>query len=88
MKIAGERDRLEACLRALASLLRDLGILSVRGDPRMVANADLAAEFERLSGAFDSDRTDRAFIAVDQALVALDRNVSPKVVADWVVLRL
>ncbi len=88
LKIAGERDRLEACLRALASLLRDLGILSVRGDPRMVANADLAAEFERLSGAFDSDRTDRAFIAVDQALVALDRNVSPKVVADWVVLRL
>jgi hypothetical protein len=30
----------------------------------------------------------RAFGAVDRALAALDRNVNPKVVADWLVLQL
>jgi hypothetical protein len=88
LRITGERNRLESCLRALASLLRDLGILAAHGDSRLLANADLAGELARLSKAFDSARTERAFIAVDDALVALDRNVSPKVVADWLVLRL
>jgi hypothetical protein len=30
----------------------------------------------------------RAFTAVDQALVALERNASVKLVADWLVLQL
>ncbi len=34
--------------------------------------------------AFDGDRAVRAFAAVDRALAALDRNASPKIVADWV----
>lgn len=85
---AGERDQLAVCLRALASLLRDLGILSTRADARMLANADLQRELERLRPAWDTARSLRAFTAVDQALVALQRNASPKVVADWLVLQL
>lgn len=85
---AGERDRLATCLRSLSSLLRDLGILSTRADARMLANADLQPELARLASSFDSDRSMRAFAAVDKALAALERNASPKIVADWLVLQL
>ena len=85
---AAERDQLAVCLRALASLLRDLGILAVRADTRSLANADLQADLGRLTNVFDSERSMRAFVAVDRALGALGRNASPKVVADWLVLRL
>ena len=85
---ASERDQLAVCLRALASLLRDLGILSTRADTRSLANIDLQANLGRLTDAFDSARSMRAFNAVDGALAALERNASPKVVADWLVLQL
>lgn len=85
---AGERDQLAACLRALSSLLRDLGVLSTRADARMLANPDLESELSRLASVVDSGRSVRAFTAVDQALGALERNASPKVVADWLVLQL
>jgi DNA polymerase-3 subunit delta' len=83
-----ERARLAACLRALSSLLRDLGILSTRADARMLANADLHGALERLTAAYDSARSMRAFTAVDRALAALERNASPKVVADWVAFQI
>jgi len=83
-----ERDQLAACLRALASLLRDLGILATRADARTLANADLAPQLESLTKAYDSERSMRAYTAVDRALAALERNASPKVVADWLVLQL
>jgi DNA polymerase III subunit delta' len=85
---AVERARLASCLRAMASLLRDLGILATRADARMLANADLQGGLERLVPAYDSARSMRAFTAVDRALAALERNASPKVVADWLVLQL
>jgi DNA polymerase III subunit delta' len=85
---AGEREQLAVCLRALSSLLRDLGILSTRADARMLANADLEGDLQRLATVWDSGRSMRAFTAVDKALAALDRNASPKVVADWLVLQL
>jgi DNA polymerase-3 subunit delta' len=85
---AGERDQLGAMLRALGSLLRDLGILATRSDQRTLANADLADDLGRLTSTFDGERVIRAFAAVDHALGALERNASPKVVADWLVLQL
>jgi DNA polymerase-3 subunit delta' len=85
---AAERDRMAVCLRAMSSLLRDLGLLSSRAEPAMLANADLRDDLGRLAAAFDSERSTRAFNAVDRALAALDRNVNPKVVADWLVLQL
>ncbi|MGE0392013.1 MAG: DNA polymerase III subunit delta' [Vicinamibacterales bacterium] len=85
---ASERDQLAACLRVLSSLLRDLGLLASRADARLLANADLEADLDRLSGAWDADRSSRAYAAVDRALLALDRNANPKIVADWLVLQI
>lgn len=85
---ASERDQMSACLRALASLLRDVGILAVGGNADALANTDMRELLDRLAPAFEGDRGVRAYGAVDQALAALERNASPKVVADWLVLQL
>ncbi len=84
----GERDSLAVHLRLLHGLLRDLGLLSTRADAGALANADLEPMLQRLVPSFDPARLVRAFTAVDRALGALDRNASPKIVADWLVLQL
>ena len=84
----GERDSLAVHLRLLHGLLRDLGLLSTRADAGALANADLEPILQRLLPSFDRARLVRAFAAVDRALGALDRNASPKIVADWLVLQL
>jgi DNA polymerase III subunit delta' len=85
---AGERGALAERLRALSSLLRDLGALNSNAPSDVLANADLEAVLESARRSFDADRVDKAFAAVDRALTALDRNASPKIVADWVALNL
>jgi DNA polymerase-3 subunit delta' len=85
---AEERNRLATCLRALLSLLRDVGVIASQADARLLANADLETELRRLADGFDARRSRRAFTAVDEALTALERNASPKLVADWLVLQL
>jgi DNA polymerase-3 subunit delta' len=84
----GDRDDLRRRLRALASLLRDLGVLTARADERHLANADYRPRLTKLTGAFDADRITGAFGAIDRALEAIDRNGSPKIVADWLVFQL
>jgi hypothetical protein len=83
---SGDRDDLARRLLALSSLIRDLGLLLSRADDRALANADLRPELQALLRWFDGDRTVRAFAIVDRALAALDRNASPKIVADWLAL--
>jgi len=83
-----ERDQLAACLRILSSLLRDLGAIASSADARLIANTDIEPDLQRLSASWDADRSSRAFAAVDRALAALDRNASPKIVADWLVLQI
>ena len=85
---AEERNRLAVRLRSLGSLLRDVGIIASRVDRGVLANADLEHQLEKLSSSFDVERSMRAYAAVDRALAALDRNASPKVVADWLLLEL
>jgi DNA polymerase-3 subunit delta' len=85
---SSDREELSRRLRALSSLLRDLGVLLARADHRWLANADLQPFLSGLVKAFDGDRTDRAFSAVDRALAALDRNASPKIVADWLAFQI
>jgi len=85
---AEERNRLAVRLRSLGSLLRDVGIIASQADRGMLANADLEARLEKLSSSFDAERSQRAYAPVDRALAALDRNASPKVVADWLLLEL
>jgi DNA polymerase III subunit delta' len=83
-----DRDELARRLRAVSSLLRDLVVLLSRADPRALANADLMPQLQSLLRSFDSDRALRAFSAVDRALSALERNASPKIVADWIALQI
>jgi DNA polymerase-3 subunit delta' len=83
-----DREQLATHLRAMASLLRDVELLSTRADVRGLANPGLQPALERLTAAYRGERGVRAFEAVDRALVALERNAGVKVVADWVVLNL
>lgn len=85
---AGDREQLSSHLRAMASLLRDIELLSTRADTRALANPDVQPALERLSEAYRGERGVRAFTAVDQALGALERYAGVKVVADWLVLQL
>ena len=85
---AVERERMGACLRVLASMLRDVGLLVEGGDPRLLANPDAKGELDAAARQFDPARVTDAYQAVDEALLALDRNVNPKVVVDWLALRL
>jgi DNA polymerase III subunit delta' len=84
---AADREHLAIELRAMASLIRDVELLSTSADSRALANPDLQPAIERLS-AYQGERGIRAFTAVDRALTALDRNAGVKVVADWLLLQL
>jgi DNA polymerase-3 subunit delta' len=84
----GDRDEVRLRLRALASILRDIGVVGANADGRHLANADLAAALRRLVGTFDRVRISNAFAAIDRALEAIDRNASPKIVADWLAFQL
>ena len=85
---AEDRAQVSSHLQAMASLLRDVELLSTRADIRGLANADVRPDLDRLTKAYHGERGLRAFTAVDRALVALDRNASVKIVADWLVLSL
>ncbi len=85
---APEREQLATHLRAMASLLRDLEILSTGADAGALANADVRPALDRLARTYDRERGLRAFTAVDRALVALERNGGVKIVADWLLLQL
>jgi DNA polymerase-3 subunit delta' len=87
-RAAGERESLAVHLRLLHGLLRDVGLLSTRADTRALAHADLEPALAGLVPAFHGARLVGAFTAIDRALGALDRNASPKLVADWLVLQL
>ena len=84
---ADDREQVALHLRAMASLLRDVELLATGADPTSLANADLRDDLGRLQ-AYHGDRGITAFAAVDRALTALDRNASPKLVADWLLLQL
>ena len=83
-----DREGLAQTLRALSSLLRDLGILTAQGDEQVLANVDLRRKLDTLLRSFDRNRILNGFAAVDRALDALGRNASPKIVADWLAFQL
>jgi DNA polymerase III subunit delta' len=85
---AGEREELTTRVRLLASLLRDLALVSQGGAVRDLANGDLIVELEALGEFFGSERALRGFAAADRAAAALRRNASPKVVAAWLSVHL
>lgn len=84
---SADRQELRERLRAVAALLRDAAAISA-GAGGQLANADIDGPLRELAAAWGGARGPRAFASVAEALDALDRNVSPKVVADWVACRL
>src|SRR5262245_20269333 len=84
---AEQREHLAARLLAMGALLRDVEVLATRADARVLANTEARPALERLAPAYAGERGVRAFTAIDEALMALDRNVGVKVVADWLVLQ-
>jgi DNA polymerase III subunit delta' len=85
---AGERDELATRITMLASLLRDLALVSHGGRVEDLANGDLGPELQAIGGSFGSERALRAFANSDRAVAALRRNASPKIVAAWLSVRL
>ena len=83
---APDRDDLSRRLLALSSLLRDLGVLAAALPSGALANTDLESKLRALQRNYNADRAIAAFAVVERALDALDRNASPKIVADWVAL--
>ena len=85
---AAVRETLIRRLRVLGTLFRDLQLLAARGDRAWLANADLEVELIALVPSYDTDRAGRGFASVEQAVNALTRNASPKVVVDWLAMRI
>jgi DNA polymerase-3 subunit delta' len=81
------REAASTRLALLASLLRDLLVLDLRGRDEL-ANTDLADQLAHLVPAFPAERLVSAFAAVRQAEASIDRNASPKIVADWLAVTL
>jgi len=82
-----DREALGAKLDVLRSLVRDLGAIAAKR-PDAVANGDLADDLQKIAAGFDLARTARAYSVLAHAETALDRNASPKIVADWIGLAL
>ena len=82
-----DREQVASHLNAIASLLRDLELLSSRSSS-MLANPGIRPQLDRLVKTFQGRRGLAAYEAVDEALVAISSNAGVKVVADWLVLKL
>ena len=78
-----DREALSARLDLLRSFLRDLGVIATRSGAAL-DNSDLEKDLKSLSTGFDVGRVTRGYDALARADVALDRNASPKIVADWI----
>jgi DNA polymerase III delta' subunit len=86
-KAQGERDLLGLRLSALNAALRDVAALGTGARPDTLSSAPSNALHTLVKG-FGAQRLLAAFDAVGQAQQALDRNVSPKTVADWLAFQL
>jgi DNA polymerase-3 subunit delta' len=84
---AAARQDLTRRLSALTSLLRDVELLAA-GSTQGLANADVRDGLKTLSRTYGGARGVKAFASVGTAQDAVERNVSPKVVADWLACRL
>jgi DNA polymerase-3 subunit delta' len=80
-----DREALAMRFSVVASLLRDLGVLA-SGASAALANADLESELRSLAVSYDLRRVATGFSALAEAQHSLDRNASPKIVADWTAL--
>ncbi|MCC7008801.1 MAG: DNA polymerase III subunit delta' [Acidobacteria bacterium] len=78
-----DRDATQERLGIVLSLLRDLAALAADDGRVPLANEDVAGDLRDLAPAFSLPRVSAAYSSVEQASRHLDRNASPKIVADW-----
>jgi len=80
-----EREALGMRLSHVSALLRDLSALTLVQEGRAtLSNVDREQDLRGMARAFPADRIIAAFALIARAQAALDRNASPKIVADWV----
>lgn len=82
------RDELALILRLTSSMLRDIEVLNANADRSVLANPVISDDLSRLAPSFSGDRARDAFTAIDQALMALERNAGIKVVAEWLAVQI
>ncbi len=82
------REDVALVLRMMAAMLRDIELMNTGADAGVLANPVLAHELSSLTRGYSGGRARDAFVAVDKALAALDRNAGTKVVSDWLALQL
>jgi len=81
------REALGTRLAIVQSLLRDISAIHA-GAPGQIANVDLERPLTDLSRSYDVRRLSHAFALVDEATAQLERNASPKIIADWIAVGL
>ena len=84
---AADRQELRLRLESVSALLRDIEAVTA-GTSIPLVNADVSGKVRKIAREFSGVRSRLAFSIVHQAIDAVDRNGSPKVVADWVASRL
>jgi DNA polymerase-3 subunit delta' len=82
------REDVALVLRMMASMLRDIELLNAGGDTAVIANPAVVDQLESLTRGYSGSRARDAFVAVDRAIVALERNAGTKVVSEWLALQL
>ncbi len=84
---AADRQELRSRLESMSALLRDIEAITTDSSIPLV-NADVSEKIRKIAEKFGGGRSRQGFSIVHQAIEAVDRNGSPKVVADWVASRL
>jgi DNA polymerase-3 subunit delta' len=82
------REDVALMLRMMASMLRDIELLNTSGGNPALSNPLAAADLEKLASRYAGSRARDAFVAVDRAAAALERNAGTKVVSEWLALHL
>jgi DNA polymerase-3 subunit delta' len=86
-RASSERELLADRVEALGATLRDLGVASAAAGEAWMSRAP-SPEFAALGRAFGTTRLAGGFDALGRAREALERNVNPKLVADWLIMQL
>jgi len=81
------REALSTRLEIAGGMLRDVSAI-VADEITAVRNRDAGADLRTLARSFDQQRIVGAWDILQRAQQALDRNASPKIVADWAVMSL
>jgi DNA polymerase-3 subunit delta' len=82
------REDVALVLRMMGSMLRDIELLNSGADTSVLANPVVFDDLSALTRGYAGDRARDAFVAVDRALAALERNAGTKVVSEWLALQL